>query len=64
MPESGQTDDRSWDARFFPAWEHDILEKPPAFDWRNWTALTGPGLLMAGANVVVEWLFGPIVTAR
>ena len=51
MPESGQTDNRSRAARFFPPWESDVLEKPPAFGWRNWTALIGPGLLMAGANI-------------
>ena len=65
MPDPGQENVRSRAARFFPAWETDTLEKPPAFGWRNWTALIGPGLLLAGANIGAgEWLFGPIVTAK
>jgi hypothetical protein len=49
----------------FPAWEKDELPPPPAFDWRQWRLLIGPGLLMVGANIGGgEWLFGPLVTAQ
>ncbi len=52
-------------SRYFPAWEEGELPQPPAFGWRHWTALIGPGLLMVGSNIGGgEWLFGPIVTAR
>ena len=52
-------------ARYFPPWESDELPRAPLFGWRHWTALIGPGLLMAGSNIGGgEWLFGPIVTAR
>lgn len=52
-------------ARFFPRWESDDLPRAPAFGWKHWTALIGPGLLMAGSNIGGgEWLFGPIVTAK
>ena len=53
------------EARYFPAWEHAELPPPPAWGFRNWAALVGPGLLMAGSNIGSgEWLFGPIVTAQ
>ncbi len=49
----------------FPAWEKDDLPPAPAFDWRQWRLLVGPGLLMVGANIGGgEWLFGPLVTAQ
>lgn len=49
----------------FPDWQPDQLPEPPAPRLRRWTALIGPGLLMAGANIGGgEWLFGPLVTAR
>jgi len=65
MPDSDQDGIRAKASKFFPPWESDVLEKPPPFGLRNWTALIGPGLLMAGSNIGGgEWLFGPIVTAR
>ena len=53
------------EARYFPPWDHGELPPAPLWGWRRWTALIGPGLLMAGSNIGGgEWLFGPIVTAR
>jgi hypothetical protein len=52
-------------ATYFPAWETDELPKAPKVGWKSWTALIGPGIVLAGANIGGgEWLFGPIVTAR
>jgi len=52
-------------ARYFAPWQTAELPPPPAFGWRNWTALIGPGLLLVGSNIGGgEWLFGPIITAR
>ncbi len=49
----------------FPPWEEAELPPAPAWGWNRWTALVGPGLLMAGSNIGGgEWLFGPIVTAK
>lgn len=49
----------------FPPWQPDELPEPPKIEGRRWTALIGPGLLMAGANIGGgEWLFGPLVTAQ
>ena len=46
-------------------WQVDTLEAPPVHSWRNWTALIGPGILLAGSSVGAgEWLFGPAVTAQ
>jgi hypothetical protein len=48
-----------------PAWEVGTLEPPPHFSGRNWTALIGPGILLAGSSIGAgEWLFGPAVTAQ
>jgi hypothetical protein len=48
-----------------PAWEVGTLEPPPHFSARNWTALIGPGILLAGSSVGAgEWLFGPAVSAQ
>jgi len=48
-----------------PAWEVGSLEPPPRFSGRKWTALLGPGILLAGSSVGAgEWLFGPAVTAQ
>jgi hypothetical protein len=51
---------------YFPPWEKDALPPPPPpFEWRRWTMLIGPGLVMVGANIGGgEWLFGPLVTAQ
>ena len=65
MPEGDEGQIRSKAGRFFPAWDSDDLPDPPKFGLAHWTALIGPGLLMAGSNIGGgEWLFGPIVTAR
>ena len=46
-------------------WGIDELPAPPRFGGRQWLALIGPGLVMAGAAVGAgEWLFGPAVTAQ
>ena len=51
--------------RHFPSWEVSELPAPPPVSLKNWTALIGPGLVLAGSNIGGgEWLFGPIVTAR
>jgi hypothetical protein len=49
----------------FPRWDKSELPEPPMFRWRRWTALIGPGLMMAGSNIGGgEWLLGPLVTAQ
>ncbi len=49
----------------FPPWDRDELPEAPAFRWRRWTLLIGPGLMMAGSNIGGgEWLLGPLVTAQ
>lgn len=48
-----------------PRWNVGELDPPPHFTRRNWTAMLGPGLLMAGASIGSgEWLLGPAVSAR
>lgn len=48
-----------------PAWEVGTLERAPVPSWRKWTALLGPGILLAGSSVGAgEWLFGPAVSAQ
>ena len=48
-----------------PRWNVGELPAPPTFCWRNWAALLGPGLFMAGAAIGGgEWLTGPVITAR
>lgn len=48
-----------------PPWDVGELPPAPVFNWRKLTALVGPGLMMAGANIGGgEWLFGPAVTAQ
>jgi hypothetical protein len=48
-----------------PSWQVGELVPAPVFTGRNWFALLGPGLLMAGAAVGGgEWLLGPVVTAK
>ena len=48
-----------------PRWNLGELPAPPRFTWRNWAALIGPGLLMAGAAIGSgEWLLGPAVSAK
>jgi hypothetical protein len=48
-----------------PAWEVGTLDPPPVSSWRKWTALIGPGILLAGSSVGAgEWLFGPAVSAQ
>jgi hypothetical protein len=50
---------------YFPPWDQDELPEAPAFRWRRWTLLIGPGLMMAGSNIGGgEWLLGPLVTAQ
>jgi hypothetical protein len=52
-------------AGHMPPWEVGPLEPPPKHSWRKWTALIGPGILLAGSSVGAgEWLFGPAVSAQ
>jgi len=52
-------------AGMLPPWTVGDLPKPPSLGWRTWTALLGPGVLMAGASIGSgEWLAGPGVTAQ
>jgi len=47
------------------AWGVDELPAPPRFGVRQWLALVGPGIVMAGAAVGAgEWLFGPAVSSQ
>lgn len=48
-----------------PQWNTADLIEAPTFNWRNWFALLGPGLVM-GASAIGggEWLVGPLVTAK
>ena len=46
-------------AGMLPPWTVGDLPKPPSLGWRTWTALLGPGVLMAGASIGSgEWLAG------
>ena len=48
-----------------PAWDKGALPSPPAWGWKNWAMMLGPGLLSAGAAIGGgEWLMGPVNTAR
>lgn len=48
-----------------PAWEKGILPSAPAWGWKNWAMMLGPGLLFVGASIGGgEWLMGPANTAR
>ncbi len=38
-------------SRHFPAWDTAELPAPPPFGLRNWKALIGPGLVLAGSNI-------------
>lgn len=48
-----------------PPWTVGDLPKAPSLGWKSWTALLGPGVLMAGTSIGSgEWLAGPGVTAQ
>lgn len=48
-----------------PRWDTGELIDAPRFNWRNLTAMIGPGLVMGGSAIGGgEWLTGPLVTAR
>ena len=48
-----------------PRWDGGELPEAPAFTYRNWTSMLGPGLVMASAAIGGgEWLTGPVVTSR
>ncbi|MCH2127868.1 MAG: Nramp family divalent metal transporter [Pirellulaceae bacterium] len=52
-------------AGVLPPWTVGDLPPAPSFSWRSWTALLGPGVLLAGASIGSgEWLAGPGVTAQ
>ena len=46
-------------------WDVGELPAPPKFGRRQWLALIGPGLLMAGMAIGAgEWLFGPAISGQ
>lgn len=48
-----------------PQWDLGELPDVPVFTSKNWFAMIGPGLMMAGSAIGGgEWLVGPLVTAR
>jgi hypothetical protein len=48
-----------------PRWDVGKLVDPPAFSWRKWPSMLGPGLVMGAAAIGGgEWLTGPVVTAQ
>ncbi|HEX3871581.1 MAG TPA: Nramp family divalent metal transporter, partial [Pirellulales bacterium] len=48
-----------------PRWDLGPLCDAPAFKWKNWASLIGPGLVMGAASIGGgEWLAGPVVTAK
>lgn len=52
-------------AEGFGPWTVGELPPPPRFGLRQWRAMIGPGIVMAGANIGGgEWLLGPEVSAR
>ncbi|MEX2287388.1 MAG: Nramp family divalent metal transporter, partial [Planctomycetaceae bacterium] len=52
-------------AGHMPPWEVGTLDAAPVHSWRNWTAIIGPGILLAGSSIGAgEWLLGPEVTAK
>jgi Mn2+/Fe2+ NRAMP family transporter len=52
-------------AGVLPDWTVGDLPPPPVLSWRNWSAIVGPGVLLAGASIGSgEWLAGPGVTAQ
>ena len=47
-----------------PAWAAGELPEPPAFKWRNWLSLIGPGLVLAGGSIGTgEWVMGPKIAS-
>jgi len=65
MTESVQRAAAAGPATGFGRWSTGELPEAPRFGLRQWRALIGPGILMAGANIGGgEWLLGPQVTAR
>lgn len=52
-------------SKSMPRWNLGELIEAPVWEPKNWTAMLGPALLMAGAAIGGgEWLLGPTVTAR
>jgi hypothetical protein len=48
-----------------PRWDMGELPAAPAFTFKSWALLLGPGLVMGGAAIGGgEWLAGPLTTAR
>ena len=65
MNNSPSQTDETVPAGVLPPWTVGDLPQPPSLGWRSWTALIGPGVLMAGASIGSgEWLAGPSVTAQ
>ena len=64
-PTSSSTNEETVPAGVLPPWTVGDLPRAPSLGWRSWTALIGPGVLMAGASIGSgEWLAGPGVTAQ
>ena len=65
MNESPSQPEETVAAGVLPPWTVGDLPAAPSLGWRSWTALLGPGVLMAGASIGSgEWLAGPGVTAQ
>jgi len=48
-----------------PPWEIADLPEPLPLEWRHWTRLIGPAIVMMGIQIGGgEWLLGPEVTAK
>ena len=48
-----------------PPWEIAELPEPLPLQWRHWTRLIGPAIVMMGIQIGGgEWLLGPEVTAK
>ncbi len=48
-----------------PPWEIAELPEPLPIEWRHWTRLIGPAIVMMGIQIGGgEWLLGPEVTAK
>ena len=69
LPESDAVPHASVSAQLpktcLPTWEIAELPEPLPLQWRHWTRLIGPAIVMMGIQIGGgEWLFGPEVTAK
>src|SRR5579862_1528733 len=48
-----------------PTWEVADLPEPLPIEWKHWTRMIGPAIVMMGMQIGGgEWLLGPEVTAK